>query len=115
MHESLRLLGDALEIARQELQALDAEDEERLQELCEQRATLMNAAWAGREGCDPLLLVKALTAIQDVQRSLTILAEARSQELGDLLKDSRQESQRISGYRRATAQGGDPLYLSRIG
>ncbi|MDL2271781.1 hypothetical protein LJC23_01970 [Desulfovibrio sp. OttesenSCG-928-I05] len=115
MHDSLRLLDDALEIARQELRALDAEDEERLHELCEQRMTLMDQAWARRDGCDPQLLAKALTAIQNVQRSLSLLAGSRSQELSDLLKDSRQESLRINGYRRATTQGGDPLYVSRIG
>lgn len=115
MHASLRLLEDALEIAKRELRALDAEDEALLHELCEQRTAIMDKAWAGREGCDPLLLSKALLSIQSVQRSLTVLARSRSRELSDILKDSRQESRRVNGYRRVTTQGEQPLYVSRIG
>lgn len=114
MHESLRLLDEAADLAKQEIRALDTEDEALLQELCDQRAALINEAWEKRQGCDPARLADALTAVQHIQQSLTAHAKARSLELQDALKDSRQESTRINGYRRVTAQGGGPLYLSRI-
>ena len=115
MHVSLCLLEEALTVAQQELRALDDEDEELLQILFEQRQGLINQAWAGREGCDHLLLSEALTALQDIQRSLNMLARSKARDLSDLLKDSRQESRRVNGYRKVTAYGDLPLYVSRIG
>jgi hypothetical protein len=114
MHESLRLLDEAAAIAVGEIRALDAQDEERLQKLCDRRAALINEAWERREGCDPARLADALGAIRKIQQSLTAQAKSRSLDLQDALRDSKQESTRINGYRRVTAQGGGPLYLSRM-
>lgn len=115
MHESLRLYDACLTILDQEAEALDNEDEERLQELCEQRARLMEEAWKKRDGCEPSLLMERLESIGKAQDSLAANARTHSETLRLALKDSRQESTRLTGYGKALGSGQTMSLLRKEG
>ncbi len=115
MHESLSLLDAALELTRQEDAALAAEDEERLEELCEERAKLMARAWEKRDGCDAAQLLSRLEAIQNAQNALTNKAASTSDALRQTLQQSREQGNRLSGYHKVVARQQHSLLLQTRG
>ncbi len=115
MHESLRLYDTCLTILDQEAEALDNEDDERLQELCERRARLLERAWEKREGCENALLEERLRAIQKAQDSLAARTRMQAETLRMSLKNSRQESTRLTGYGKTLGSGQSPSFLRKEG
>ncbi len=112
MHESLRLYDACLTILDQEAEALDSEDDERLQELCAKRARLLEQAWEKRDGCARDLLRERLEAIKKAQDSLIARTRAQTETVRLALKKNRQESTRLAGYGKALG-GGQSMSLLR--
>lgn len=115
MHESLRLYDACLTILDQEAEALDNEDEERLQELCDNRAQLLEEAWRKRDGCEPALLMERLETIRKAQDSLTAKARMQAETLRLALKNNRQESTRLAGYGKTLGSGQNVSLLRKEG
>ena len=115
MHESLRLYAACLTLISQETQALDNEDEARLEELCSERIALMEKAWEKREGCDPALLAEQLKAIQYAQEELTAKTRMRTETLRMTLQNSRKESTRLAGYGKIVGNGQNQSLLRKEG
>jgi len=105
MHESLHLYSECLTLIGQEAEALDNEDEDRLEELYQRRVHLMEEAWKKKDGCDPALLSKKLKAIQSAQEELTAKTRMRTETLRMTLQNSRKESTRLTGYGKAMGNG----------
>lgn len=115
MHESLRLYDACLTILDQEAEALDNEDDERLQELCAHRAQLMEQAWQKREGCENSLLLERLEAIQKAQDSLLSRTRMQTETVRLALKNNRQESTRLVGYGKTLGSGQNRSLLRKEG
>lgn len=115
MHESLRLYDASLEIINQEREALDAENDERLAELCEKRMTCMREAWEKRAGCDPLAILERLEAIQRAQALLARQAREQTEILRMALQNSRKENTRLSGYGKVVNRRQSALIVSKEG
>ncbi len=115
MHESLRLLDAALELTRREDDALAAEDEERMHDLCEERTILMARAWEKRAGCDVTQLRGRLEAIRKAQDALTATAEAASGRLRAALQSSREQGNRLAGYHKVVARQTSAMLLQTRG
>ena len=115
MHESLHLYATCLTILGQEAEALDNEDEDRLEELCQKRTLLMEEAWKKRDGCDPALLAGHLTTIQVAQGELAAKTRMRTETLRITLQNSRKESTRLAGYGKAIGNGQSPPSLYKEG
>ncbi len=115
MHESLRLLDEALAISKKEAAALEAADDALLERLCGQRAALLQEAWEKREGCDPLHMSEALMALQEIQRTLRVRTQSLADEISAELKASRKESTRIKGYHKTVSSSDRAFYVSRLG
>lgn len=113
MHESIRLLNAAMDLARQEAQALAAEDEELLESLCAEREELMAKAWERRDGCDAKELEVKLREAQALQDGLTHTARAQAETLREALKGSRKQGKGLSGYHKASSGPVDAVYLQR--
>lgn len=115
MHECLRLYETSLELLRREEEAVEREDEERLQELCEKRAALMKEAWEKRAGCDPLLVLEKLEAIRQAQTKLSAKANAQRETLRLALQSSRRENTRLAGYGKVVSHRQNALIVSKEG
>ena len=115
MHESLRLYDTSLAILAQETEALDNEEEERLAELCQKRAAVMEEAWQKRAGCDPALILGRLKTIQKAQSALAAKAKMQTETLRLALKNSKQESNRLAGYGKAVGNGQTMSMLRKEG
>ena len=115
MHESLRLYDESLTLMHQEKQALEAEDEERLMELCEKRKAFMKEAWEKRAGCDRLALLERLEAIQEAQDDLTRRAREATEMLRLALQSSRKENTRLTGYGKVVGSRQNALIVSKEG
>ncbi|MDL2210515.1 hypothetical protein LJC26_06900 [Desulfovibrio sp. OttesenSCG-928-O18] len=115
MHECLRLYETSLGILRQEEEAIEREDEERLLELCAKRAALMEEAWEKRAGCDPLLVLEKLEAIQREQARLSSKATAQQETLRLALQSSRRENTRLAGYGKVVGHRQNALIVSKEG
>lgn len=113
MHESLQLLNAAISLARQEADALIAEDEELQERLCGERAEFMAKAWERRDGCDPAALEEKLLCLQQLQEKLSTQTQSAADVLREALKDTRKQGAGISGYRKAKAGTNSPVYLQR--
>ena len=113
MHESLQLFDAAISLARQEADALIAEDEELQDQLCSERAELMARAWERRDGCDPAALEEKLLCLQQLQEKLSTQTQNAADLLREALKDARRQGTGISGYRKARAGTNSPVYLQR--
>ena len=64
-----------MDMARQELLLFHLNNTEGLEESASQRADLLRRAWHERSGCDKMLLLNKLTAMQVLQHQLQTLAE----------------------------------------
>ncbi len=113
MHESIRLLNAALDLARQEADALAAEDEELLESLCAEREDLMAKAWERRDGCNAKELEAKLREVQAFQQRLTQKALDQAETLREALKDSRKQGKGLSGYHKASSDPVGAVYLRR--
>ncbi len=115
MHESLRLYDASLALLDKEKEAIDNKEEERLQELFQKRAALMEEAWQKRDGCPSSLLAERLRAIQKAQEALTAKARMQTETLRLELKNSRQESTRLTGYGKMLGNGQNRSLLRKEG
>lgn len=115
MHESLRLYDASLAMITQENEALDAQDEERLQDLCEKRTAYMREAWEKRSGCDPLAILERLESIRKAQALLTQRAQVETESLRAALQNSRRESTRLAGYGKVVNHRQSALIVSKEG
>jgi hypothetical protein len=115
MHASLRLYDDCLTILGQESEALENEDEERLRELCEKRARLMEEAWRKKDGCETALLRERLDALRQAQDSLIARTRMQTQTLRLALENNRRESNRLAGYGKAVGCGQNAFLLRKEG
>lgn len=115
MHDSLRVYDACLAMIAMETEALENEDEERLLELSQNRAALMNEAWGKRAGCSSALLLERLEAIRKAQRTLEEKTEQRTETLRIALKSTSKESTRLAGYGRALGDGMNLSLLYKSG
>lgn len=115
MHVSLRLYDASLSILAEEAAAIENEQEERLPDLCAKRMALMEEAWEKRAGCDPLLLLEKLQAIQEAQSKMTIRANTEMETLRLALQNSRRENNRLAGYGKVVAHRQSAIFMSKEG
>jgi hypothetical protein len=74
------------------------EDAAGLEESAGERARLIEAAWAGKAGCDTPELRAKLSVLQELQKRLNNVARERFEETREELKARRQAGRAISGY-----------------
>lgn len=115
MHESLRLYDASLSVLAEETAAIENEEEERLPELFAKRAALMEEAWKKRAGCDPLLLLEKLQAIQEAQSKISLRANTELETLRLALQNSRRENTRLAGYGKVVAHRQSAIFMSKEG
>lgn len=115
MHESLRLYDASLALLNQEREAVDAQDAERLAELCEKRKAYMEEAWEKRAGCDPDAIRQKLEAILDAQITLTRRTREEADILRMALQNSRKENTRLAGYGKVVNNRQNALIVSKEG
>jgi len=115
MHKSLRLYAMCLALIKREVEALESEDEENLEQLCQKRMEIMDEAWKSKDGCDPNLLAKQLRAIQKAQADLTAKTRMHTETLRMTLQNSRKESTRLAGYGKTISNGQNMSLLRKEG
>ena len=115
MHESLRLYDASLALIAEERNAIDAEDEERLGELCEKRTAYMEKAWEKRAGCDPAAILERLEAIRNDQMLLTRRAQDETEIIRMALQNSRKENTRLAGYGKVVNRRQSAFIVSKEG
>lgn len=100
MSEPLRMLDQALELSRKELELLLAGDIEQAEKLALSRSELINAAFgAGSDGQDRQALLAKLQDLQALQEILTRqVVRQRDETREDILK-VKQEGRRVGGYK----------------
>lgn len=115
MHEALRLYDASIAILAQEAEALESEDAERLMELCQNRARLMDEAWSKRAGCPADSLLERLEVIRKAQETIIFQTKTQTETLRLDLKNNRQESTRLAGYGRMLGNGQNMSLLYKEG
>ncbi|MFO7595643.1 MAG: hypothetical protein R6W92_04765 [Desulfocurvibacter africanus] len=106
MNESLRMLDQALDVGRKELELLVAGEIEQAEALAHERGDLINNALA-RESTDrdPQVLRDRLGELQELHNRITSQAMRLREEVkADLLR-TRQEGKRMDGYRSGVRGG----------
>lgn len=104
MSESLILLDNALELAKQEKSALENGAYDEAIKLAEERTKISNAAWNLLELKDNVAYRDRLLEISAIQNQLTQLATTARERIRNALNRSRQEKKRIHGYQMAVGQ-----------
>ena len=102
-HAALLHLDTALDLGMQELAALREGDVEVAERLAEERGHAIARAWEARAGCDTAVYSEKLRALQQAQERLRTAATAAQEELRATLVNSRKESKRMAGYRKAVS------------
>lgn len=104
MGQGLCLLDQALDLARQEMAALEDGAYEKAVELAERRNEVTSMAWHVLEsGCADQYRNRLIELTQLQEHLTTIAAKARDIVRAGLQR-SRQEKQRLRGYHRAVGQ-----------
>jgi hypothetical protein len=101
MHPSLVMLDKAIAMGRREfaeLELLELEGAAGLEESAGERARLIDAAWAGKSGCNTSELHAKLSVLQELQKRLNNAARERFEETREELKVRRQAGRAINGY-----------------
>lgn len=100
MSQCLNLLDQALDIGRQELDLIAAEDVESLDDVASKRDALLAQAWEAKEkeSVDVEELLLKLRQLRNLQGQLTREARALHKRLeADLLR-TKKETKRFAGY-----------------
>lgn len=112
MSECLNLLDQALDIGRQELDFIAAEDVDSLDDAAIKRDALIAQAWEARdsESVDVEELLYKLRQLKSLQGQLTREARALHKRLEADLMRTKQETKRFAGYGKAAKV--TPLFQS---
>ena len=105
---SLALYDDALNIGKLELEALKSGEVEAAEEYCLQRAELLEKAWSIRDPADNQIRAK-LIAIDSLQKELVKEGKKLRVQIQEQLSKSRQQQQRLKGYKQAVGQANSAL------
>ncbi len=95
------LLDEAIEIGKQELRAINANDEVKAAQLAEKRSALIQAAWEQRHDCDPKVYKAKLLQLQSMQKFLTNVVQEQKNTSGKNVVRARKETKRMDGYKKA--------------
>ena len=98
MNQGLCLLDQALDLARQEMIALDDGAYDRAVELAEQRSELVSMAWNFLEMDTTLSYREKLVELTRFQEQLTFKATEAHNAIRESLHKSRLERNRMNGY-----------------
>ena len=104
MGQGLSLLDQALDLARQEMAALEDGAYDRAVELAERRGELTGMAWQLLESDGVDQYRKRLIELTRLQEHLTELAAQAQEVVRASLQRSRLEKQRMRGYHQAVGQ-----------
>lgn len=102
-HAALHHLDCALGISAQELAALNTGDVEAAALLAEQRESAIASAWAAREGCDTAAYSAKLHILHSAQERIHTVGRALFEDMRSSLVQSRKESKRLAGYKKAVS------------
>lgn len=114
MHPVEKLYSDAMEIARQELSAMENEDMDLLDELCLKRRQILEKAWCQREGCAPEFLIKKISEQHEMQNKLKDKAESMSNDIRRQLKTRNKQSGYFNNARSQSAMVGKSYYINKV-
>ena len=98
------LLDDALDLARQEMNALDDGRYEDAVDLANRRSSVTATAWQCYEPAHREDYRVRIIRLNDLQKSLTATAQRMYSEVRASLSRSRDETRRMRGYRLAVGQ-----------
>ncbi len=105
---SIALYNDALNIGKLELEALKNGEVEAAEEYCTQRSELLEKAWNIRDAADDQIKAK-LIAMDTLQKELVKEGKKLRIQIQEQLSKSRQQQQRLKGYKQAIGQATSAL------
>ena len=114
MHACAALLEDALALMREEEQALALEDVDRMEELANRRATLLNQAWTQRQGYDEETLRQQLVAVRDANETLHAKAEVLHARYREQQQNGRKQAKYFSTERHIYSQMQKSQFFNKI-
>lgn len=114
MYACAGLFKDVFELIRAEEHALAEEDMDRLEELAQQRAALMQKIWTQREGIDADALVAGLRAVRDAQGKLSASAEVLHAKYREQQQNSRKYAKYFTSERHVYSQMQKSQYFNKI-
>ena len=98
------MLHEALDLARQEMDAMRGGAYDKAVELAERRNSVTCMAWTVMEESSVAQCRESLQELVRLQESLTRMAREAHEEIKTRLCRSRKERRRLSGYRQAVGQ-----------
>ncbi|MDR2821099.1 MAG: hypothetical protein LBB60_11295 [Desulfovibrio sp.] len=101
MRQGIRLLDKALDIAHQEMTALEDGDYRRAEKLAEKRGGIIDEAWNLLEDDATDQYRSRLVSLSQMQECLTSMANGARSVIVDSLRKSRLERRRMHGYRQS--------------
>ncbi|CAI3229698.1 hypothetical protein [Desulfovibrio legallii] len=104
MGQSAGLLHEALELARQEMAAMQGGAYDKAVALAERRNSVTCMAWTVMEESSVEQCRESLQELVRLQESLTSMARKAHEEIKAGLGRSRRERRRLTGYRQAVGQ-----------
>ncbi|MBE6442031.1 MAG: hypothetical protein E7022_06825 [Desulfovibrio desulfuricans] len=104
MSQGMCLLGEALDLARQEATALEDGAYDRAVELAERRNAVTGMAWKLFDDSESEQYMAHLTELARMQRYLTELASRAYNDIKAHLQRTRVERRRMQGYHKSVGQ-----------
>lgn len=96
MHPSLRLIEEAIAIAKEEEQALLDSNFDQVEALCEKRSSIEKEAWDKRDGCEESELLVFYKRLQAVQLRLEQIVKEDFVSVKDSLEAIKKQNQYFS-------------------
>lgn len=114
MHPCAALFKDVFALIRDEENALAEEDIDRLEELAQQRADLMQKIWSLRDGYDNDALMIGLRAVRDAHGKLTASADALHAKYRIQQQNGRKQAKYFTTERHVYSQIQKSQYFNKI-
>lgn len=110
MHPCAAYLNEVQEVMRNEQAALAAEDLDLLEQLADQRHTLLKKAWDARAGYDESQLLNHLLEVEKLQQGLREKAQELQVDLRRRMNDGNKQARYFDGDRHIHSQLKKSLY-----
>lgn len=114
MHACAALFKDVFALIRDEQNALEEEDMDRLEELAQQRADLVQKIWAKREGYDKNALIIGLRTVLDAHGKLNDAAEVLHAKYRAQQQNGRKQAKYFTTERNVYSQIQKSQYFNKI-
>ncbi len=114
MHACAALLEEMLSLARLEEAALNEEDLDKVAELTEKRAALLQEVWRQREGYDETSLLQSLLLLDEEQKKLQKQAELLHETYREQQNNGRKQAKYFAADRHVYTQSNKSLYFNKI-